>query len=113
MANSVVYAYINFATLQSQIFFQKMDKNLSVSQLDPISAGKYTGVGEAFLPWLGAMPTLGRVDPNEDRNVTVWDMPAAYVGKNVVLRDTIEDLGLTAHQTFVTTYILPRISFFF
>lgn len=84
-----------------------MDKNLSVSQLDPISAGRYTGVGEAYLPWLGALPTMARVDPNEDRNVSVWNMPAAYVGRNVVLRDTIEDLGLLAHQTFVTTDILP------
>ena len=55
-----------------------MDSNLPITQLDPISQGQFTGVGNAFVPWLGPMPTLQRSDPYEKRNNAVWDLTENY-----------------------------------
>lgn len=84
-----------------------MDSNLPISQLDPLNNQHFTGVGNAFLPWLGPMPTLQRSDPYEKRNTAVWDMPENYKGQNLTLRDTVEELMFTANQTYLTKYIMP------
>ncbi len=84
-----------------------MDTNLPISQLDPLAQGHFTGVGDAYLPFLGPRPTLQRTDAYEKRNTAIWDMPEAYKGRNLVLRDTIEELMFTANQTYLTKYILP------
>lgn len=84
-----------------------MDSNLPISQLDPISQGNFTGVGNAFVPWLGPMPTLQRSDPYEKRNTAVWDLPENYKGENLTLRDTVEEIMFTANQTYLTKYIMP------
>lgn len=84
-----------------------MDVGLPISQLDPLNNQHFTGVGNAFLPWLGPMPTLQRSDPYEKRNTAVWDMPENYKGQNLTLRDTVEELMFTANQTYLTKYIMP------
>lgn len=83
-----------------------MDTNLPVSQLDPLGNQHFTGVGDAFKPWLGPMPTLQRSDPYEKRNASVWDMPENFKGKNETLAQTIDELVFTAGQTYLTKYIM-------
>ncbi len=83
-----------------------MDTNLPISQMDPLGAGHFTGVGDAYLPFLGPRPTLQRTDAYEKRNVAIWDLPEQYKGRNLVLRDTVEELMFTANQTYLTKYIL-------
>lgn len=84
-----------------------MDTSLPISQLDPLGANVFTGLGDLYGAYLGPLPTLQRSDPYEKRNVSVWDMPENYKGKNYYLRDTVEDLLFTANQTYLSTYVLP------
>jgi hypothetical protein len=84
-----------------------MDTSLPVSQLDPIGAGVYTGVGDLYSAYLGPLPIMQRTDPYAKRNVQTWEMPEAYKGQNLYLRDTVEDLMFTSNQTYLTQRILP------
>ena len=84
-----------------------MDTSLPVSQLDPIGAGVYTGVGDLYSAYLGPLPILQRTDSYAKRNVQTWEMPEAYKGQNLYLRDTVEDLMFTSNQTYLTQRILP------
>jgi len=84
-----------------------MDSNLPITQLDPISQGQFTGVGNAFVPWLGPMPTLQRSDPYEKRNNAVWDLTENYKGENLALKETIEQIMFNENKTYLTKYIMP------
>lgn len=84
-----------------------MDTNLSISQLDPLGNGVYSGSENIFSHFLGPLPKQDRFDGYAQRNVSVWNMPENYKGTSLTLRDTVEDLAFTAYQTYMTTYILP------
>lgn len=81
--------------------------DVSAAQLDPYGIGFNTGSNDLWGPYLGPMPQLARVDPYENRNADKWNMPENYKGKNLYLRDTLEDWMFTADQDFYTTRILP------
>lgn len=83
------------------------DANLPISQLDPLHNSVFTGAGNLQEAYLGPLATLQSQDPYADRNVEIWDKPEAHKGTALFLRDTIEDLAITSHQTHMTKYIMP------
>lgn len=87
-----------------------MDTSLPITQLDPLGQGLFTGVGDMYSAYLGPLPTMQRSDPYAKRNTEVWDMPENYKGKNLYLRDTVEELMFTAHQKYLSTYIMPLVA---
>jgi len=74
--------------------------------LDPFSAGGL-GVDNLHAAFLGPQQGPSRTDPYEQRNSEKWNMPENYRGKNMYLRDTVEDLLFTADQTFWTERVMP------
>jgi len=84
-----------------------MDTALPISQLDPLGNNHFSGVGNVFEPYLGRLPQMQRIDPYEKRNNSNFDLPEEYKGKNLYLRNTIEDHTFTSKQTFMSKYILP------
>lgn len=86
-----------------------MDTNLPISQLDPIGAQEWTGVGDLHTAYLGPMPTLQRIDPYQKRNISIYDLPEAYKNQsyNPYVGETIEDAAFTMNQEYIQTRILP------
>ena len=52
-------------------------------------------------------PKNAETNALEKRHVTTWNMPDAYEGRNLFIKDTIEDWLWTADQTYYTEVILP------
>lgn len=81
-----------------------MDANLPPQQrLDPFANKMFTGSGDLYAPYLGPVPQTLKTDGYERRAVDKWNMPENYRGKNLYIRDTIEDLVWTADQTWYTS----------
>lgn len=81
--------------------------HLAPSQiLDPFSAGKSSGVSNIYQAYMGT-PKNAETNALEKRHVTTWNMPDAYEGRNLFIKDTIEDWLWTADQTYYTEVILP------
>jgi hypothetical protein len=74
--------------------------------LDPYGYGLASGSGDPQAFFLGPP---ARVNPNPafKRNVSKWNMHEAYVGDNDYLGNTVEDLMLTADQTWYTDRAMP------
>jgi hypothetical protein len=82
--------------------------NLAPSQkYDFYAHGIAGGFQDIFTPFLGPPSRPANPDPYANRNVNKWNMPENYIGQNIVLRDTVEDLMLTAKSDFWTERILP------
>ncbi|MBX9637243.1 MAG: hypothetical protein K2Q45_06800 [Nitrosomonas sp.] len=85
-----------------------MDTNLAPSQgLDFYAAGIASGRTDIFETFLGPPVREQKTSPYAKKSVAKWNMPENYVGENLYLRDTVEDLMLTAAWDFWTERILP------
>lgn len=78
-----------------------------IQGLAPYNMGVPSGLDNMFEAFLGPAPRPMHTNPYEKRNVSVFNMPEAYLGQNLFLRDTIEDFMFTANQTWYTERILP------
>lgn len=81
--------------------------DISSAQMDPYGIGFSTGSNDLFGKFLGPAPQLTRTDAYVHRNSDVWSMPENYKGRNLVLRDTLEDWMFTADQNVYTRRLLP------
>jgi len=75
--------------------------------LDPFERGQGLGLNSVHEAFLGPAPGPSRMDPYEQRNISKWNMPENYKGKNYYLGDTVEDLLFTADQTWYTERVMP------
>ncbi len=62
---------------------------------------------DLFSPFLGPAPRPEKQSPYAKKATAKWNMPENYIGESEYLRDTTEDLILTASQTWYTERILP------
>lgn len=82
--------------------------NLAPSQkFDFYAHGVASGQKDLWTPFLGPPARDPPQRAASNRNVAKWNMPEAYVGDNLYLRDTMEDYMFTAEQTWYTERILP------
>lgn len=84
-----------------------MYSTIPSQQLDPFGAGLPTGSASIADAFLGPQPQGARLDVAEKRKVATWTLPEDRRGKNLYLRDTVEDLIWTANQTWYTQRVLP------
>lgn len=85
-----------------------MSNNLSPAQrFDPYKHGLASGVDDVYSASLGPAPRIPAPNGYEGKSYSRINMLAAYEGKNLVIRDTMEDYMLTAEWDFYTKYILP------
>lgn len=82
--------------------------NLAPSQgFDFYSAGLASGRTDIFDPFLGPSPRVPDGNVYDKRNTAKFNLPEDKMGKNLYLRDTMEDFMLTAAWTFWTERIMP------
>lgn len=81
--------------------------DVSSAQMDPFGIGFRSGRDSLHELFLGPLPQLNRVDNYQERNADIWTMPENYKGRNLYLRDTIEDWMFTADPSYMTTRVLP------
>lgn len=86
-----------------------MDTNLGPQGLNFYDQGTPSGMNNMFEAFLGPMPRSQSINPYEKRNTAVFNMPEAYLGRNLFLRDTVLDWMLTADQRWQTERILPWV----
>lgn len=84
-----------------------MDNLAPSQQFDFYSAGLASGRTDIFDPYLGPSPRVPEGNPYDKRNTAKFNLPEDKMGKNLYLRDTMEDLMLTAAWDFWTTRIMP------
>jgi hypothetical protein len=84
-----------------------MDNLAPSQQFDFFSAGLASGRTDIFDPFLGPSPRVPDGNPYDMRNTAKFNLPEDKVGKNLQLRDTMEDMMLTAQWDFWTTRIMP------
>lgn len=83
-----------------------MDNLTKAQMFDPYAHGLASGSADLYAPYLGE-PRVASVNPHSLRNTAKWNMPEAYHGSSLYLRDTVEDYMLTAKWDFWTERILP------
>lgn len=86
-----------------------MDTNLGPQGLNFYDEGTPSGMNNMFEAFLGPMPRSQSINSYEKRNTAVFNMPEAYLGRNLFLRDTVIDWMLTADQRWQTERILPWV----
>jgi hypothetical protein len=74
---------------------------------DPSANGVASGYSDAWTPFLGAPVVPYKQKPS--KSINKYNMPDAYIGQNLTLRDTVEDLTFTAYQTWYTERALPAV----
>lgn len=85
-----------------------MDTTMTMDQrFDPYAHGLASGMQDLFSPFLGPAPRPEKQSPYAKKATAKWNMPENYIGESEYLRDTTEDLILTASQTWYTERILP------
>lgn len=84
-----------------------MDNLAPSQQFDFFSAGLASGRTDIFDPFLGPSPRVPDGNVYDMRNTAKFNLPEDKVGKNLQLRDTMEDMMLTAAWDFWTTRIMP------
>lgn len=82
-----------------------MDNLAPSQQFDFFSAGLASGRTDIFDPFLGPGVRVPEGNPYDMRNTAKFNLPDAK--KSLQLRDTMEDLMLTAAWDFWTTRIMP------
>lgn len=80
------------------------ESQYSVNQLDP--ATHFTGVSDLIGAWLGPMPSLPKIDFNEQRNVQIQTLPDGKLGESLFLGQTVVDALLINHK-FLTERVMP------
>lgn len=68
--------------------------------------GLASGSDSLYTPFLGIAPRPERTYAYAQKNSSKLNMPEAYIGQNEYIRDTIEDLTLTAKWDWMTERIL-------
>lgn len=91
----------------SIIMASGMDNLAPSQQFDFFSAGLASGRTDIFDPFLGPSLRVPEGNPYDMRNTAKFNLPEDKVGKNLQLRDTMEDMMLTAAWDFWTTRIMP------
>lgn len=84
-----------------------MDNLAPSQQFDFYSAGLASGVTDIYSPFLGPSPRVPDGNVYDKRNTAKFNLPEDKMGKNLYLRDTMEDFMLTAQWTFWTERIMP------
>lgn len=84
-----------------------MDNLAPSQQFDFYSAGLASGRTDIFDPFLGPSPRVPDGNVYDMRNTAKFNLPEDKVGKNIQLKDTMEDMMLTAAWDFWTTRIMP------
>lgn len=84
-----------------------MDNLAPSQQFDFYSAGLASGRTDIFDPFLGPSPRVPDGNVYDMRNTAKFNLPEDKVGKNLQLKDTMEDMMLTAAWDFWTTRIMP------
>lgn len=75
--------------------------------LDPFAHGIASGHDGLFSAFLGQPPQPEKTSAYAKRNVSKYNMPESYIGKNDFLADTTTDFMISANWTWYTTRILP------
>jgi len=84
------------------------DTNLAPSQgLSFYDQGMPSGMDGMFEAFLGPSAHPQATNPYEKRNVSVFNMPESYLGRNLFLRDTVEDWMFTG--MFFCCWGAPRV----
>lgn len=78
------------------LLFVMSDTNLAPSQgLSFYEQGMPSGMNDMFEAFLGPSPRPQATNPYEKRNISVFNMPDSYLGRNLFLKDTVEDWMFT------------------
>jgi hypothetical protein len=78
----------------------------AVQDYDPISVGTTPAGGDPFGIFFGDPPHPYRTSAYDRHSRTSFNLPEAYLGQNLFLKDTLEQLVLT-DETWYTTVALP------